>query len=34
MRAVGWHGFQRLGNDFFNLSIGDLARRADPRLIQ
>jgi hypothetical protein len=33
-RAVGWHRFQRLRNDLFNLPVGDLARRADPRLIQ
>jgi hypothetical protein len=32
--AVGWHRFQCLGNDFLNLLIGDLARRANPRLIQ
>ena len=34
VRAVGWHRFQCLGDDVFNLLIGDLARRADPRLIQ
>ena len=34
VRAVGWHRFQGLRDDVFNLLIGDLARRADPRLIQ
>src|SRR5260370_22554093 len=34
MRALGRHRFQGLRNDFFNLPIADLARCADPRLIQ
>src|SRR6266446_1713731 len=34
MCALGRHRFQGLRNDFFNLPIGDLARCADPRLIQ
>src|SRR5580658_9575498 len=34
VRAVGRHRFQCLSNDVFHLLIGDLARRADPRLIE
>jgi hypothetical protein len=34
VRAVGWHRFQCLRNNVFNLPIGDLAWRADPRFIQ
>jgi hypothetical protein len=31
---VGWHAFQRFGNHFLDLPIGNLPRRADARLIQ
>jgi hypothetical protein len=34
MRAVGWHRFQSLRHDVFNLFIRDLARRTDSWFIQ